>query len=502
MKIDNFYTETLLLLGFVFATSLGVQQMEGRPIVTFFLLLPLLFYAMFRAPVHVTARVLLALGLFIEPPDMIPGAGYWTSPLDGANQTLYGSLKTLINFPASFPLFFFCAIIFLYRARKAPRGSSYIQAPAPARRMPMVFLAVVSFLWLWGLGRGGSVVPSFFQILQLLTLPIFSLGCLYAIRGRDDIRALGTIVVVVALARSGLVAWVYFVVCMPLGVTPEYATTHGDSVIFDAAILILVAHCIEMRSKRALFRLAVYGSVILVAIAMNNRRLAFVGLGAGVATMLLFLPRSAAKKKVTRVAMYAAPLLAGYLALGAQNPNGTDGFFAPARLVVSVIEQKDTSSDARDVENDNLLVTLDDAPIVGPGFGFEYHEVVQLYDIAQYFPLYKYIAHNSVLWLWTIGGFLGFTTLWMFYAFQAYFSARAYKLARSPMERSAALATLGICFVCITTDWGDQGLTSFPNLVVFAVAYAIATKVCAHGERALQIERDVELLLERNYADA
>ncbi len=89
MKSDTFAKETILLLAFVFGTSLAVRSIDGKPVIAFVLLLPLLFYATVRAEVHITARVLLALGLFIEPPDMIPGAGYWVSPLEGANETLY-----------------------------------------------------------------------------------------------------------------------------------------------------------------------------------------------------------------------------------------------------------------------------------------------------------------------------------------------------------------------------------------------------------------------------
>ena len=500
MKSDTFAKETILLLSFVFLTSLFIRQIDAKPVFAFVLLLPLLFYATVRAPVHITARVLLALGLFIEPPDMIPGAGYWISPLEGANETLYGSLKTLINFPASFPLFFFCALILWYRARRTYKPVTFMAAPPPAIRMVTVFLGVVLAMWGYGMLRGGAPTPSFFQVLQLLCLPIFTLGCLYSIRGKDDFRALCTIIVLVALARSALVAWVYLVVCAPLGVVPEYATTHGDSVIFDAAFLILVTHFIEVRTKRALVRLIGFGGIILVAIAMNNRRLAFVGLGAGLVTIIFFLPRSVAKRKVFRQLIWITPLLVGYIVIGGANPLDKNPIFAPARLVTSVIEQTDTSSDARDVENDNLLITLDENnPIIGPGFGFEYHEVTQLYDIAQYFPLYKYIAHNSVLWLLTIGGLFGFTALWMLFAFNAYFSARAYRLARTSNERAVGLYGLGMTFVCITADWGDQGLTSFPNLVLFAVTYAMVTKATAHGERAIQIERDIDYLLSTGY---
>ena len=89
----------------------------------------------------------------------------------------------------------------------------------------------------------------------------------------------------------------------------------------------------------------------------------------------------------------------------------TTGIFAPGASLLSVTKQKDGSSITRDIENFNLLVTLRQHPFVGSGWGHEYVELVKADDISKFFPQYRYIAHNSVLWLWSIGGLAGFTLL-------------------------------------------------------------------------------------------
>jgi hypothetical protein len=480
---DPFFTESIILIGGLFVVSVVAGLLGGAAIALTIAWVPLVAYALFVAPVNVTARCLLLAGIFIEPPDMVPGSGYWISPLEPINETMYGSLKNLTGIPGlSVPLCFVCALVLYYRARRVPRFRDNPLPAVPAVKSLRYFMIALAVLEAYGIVRGGAIAPSFFQILHLATRPVVAMALLYAIRGEEDVRAYGTIIVVVACARALLVMWVYFVVCMPQGITPEYATTHGDSVIFDAAVLIVVANYIAVRSKRSFWRMVLVTLYMLAAITMNNRRLAFVGLGGGLVGMLLWLPPSPTKKRVMRGMFYLVPIFVAYVLIGA----GQKGpIYTPAKLVLSVLAQDDTSSDSRNIENDNLVATLQDHPITGSGFGWEYKEVVRIYDISEYFPLYRYIAHNTVLWLVSIGGVVGFFFLWRTYAMAAFFSARGYLLSLSDNDRAGALAGIGIIVVCIASDWGDQGLVSYPSLMIFGAVFAVASNVCSRAERSL-----------------
>jgi hypothetical protein len=183
-----------------------------------------------------------------------------------------------------------------------------------------------------------------------------------------------------------------------------------------------------------------------------------------------------------RAVLYLVPVFIGYVLYGADKKGP---LYTPARLVLSVLSQEDTSSDSRNIENDNLVATLQEHPITGSGFGWEYKEVVCIYDISVYFPLYRYIAHNSVLWLVSIGGAVGFFFLWRTYATAAFFAARGYLLALRDNDRAGALAGVGIVVVCICADWGDQGIVSYPSLMVFSAVFAVASNVCSRAERSM-----------------
>jgi len=82
-----------------------------------------------------------------------------------------------------------------------------------------------------------------------------------------------------------------------------------------------------------------------------------------------------------------------------------------------------------------------------------------------------------VLWMWSVGGVLGFTLLWIVYPLGGTLAIRGYYAAQSPLERSAALAALGAIVVCISQIWGDQGWSSYMTLVTFGVSFAIAARL-------------------------
>jgi hypothetical protein len=146
-------------------------------------------------------------------------------------------------------------------------------------------------------------------------------------------------------------------------------------------------------------------------------------------------------------------------------------------------EREDSSSITRDIENYNLIVTLRENKIVVPAL-IEYTKPSRPTISPPILPL-QFIAHNSVLWLWSLGGLVGFTLLWMIYPIQAYFSARGYRMGRTPIERAAGLATLAGTATFLGQDWGDMGFNSYTTLAMFAACYAVASKLCAATEMPL-----------------
>jgi len=449
---------------------------------------PLLFWTMSRLKVPRALRIYLVLSLFIEPfsEAMLrqQGDGYWDTVLWPAAVAYYGTIKEWSGLPgASLPVFFFVTVGLLGRAVWGKKSADYWAPPKFARTLPIVFLVTVFALSAWGLAHGASVENVFRQIVHLMQLPLIALLFLYALRVPEDLSAIGTIFVVTALFRSLLVVYVYFGVCMPQGITdrpglPEWCTNHSDSVLFVTAILIVVTHAFEQRTKRTIMRAIGVSALILFAIVLNNRRLAFVSLSIAPAVIYLALEPSKRKRRVTTALMIGIPLVIGYVLIGSEI-NSASPLVKPAKLVMSVLDQKDTSSISRDIENENLIYTMRQSPLLSTGFGFNYQNSPNNppVDLSDVFVNYRLIAHNGVLWMWSWGGVVGFTILWMIFPITATLALRAYRAAQVPLERSAALAALGAVAICIVQIWGDQGLNGYMTPITFGVAYAVATRL-------------------------
>lgn len=454
---------------------------------------PVLYWLMARRPLERSLRIYLVLGLFIESFSEAMfrelGDGYWDTVMWPAAVAYFGTIKEFAGVPgASLSVFTLVTAGLLYRAVWRKNKPVEWQPPPPfARRALLVFLGTVVGLALLGVLRGGAIEPTFRQTVHLLQLPLVGLLFLYALRIPEDLGALGTAFIVTAVARSLLVIFVYFGVCMPQGITdipgkPEWCTNHSDSVLFVTSLMILLSHALEQRSSKAITRALGLGALILLAIVLNNRRLAFVSLSAAPLAIYLALKPSPRKRKVTAVLAVLVPLVVVYVLVGADMP-GSSAIFKPAKLVVSVLDQKDTSSLSRDIENENLIYTLRQNPLLAQGFGHEYEFSPNNppVDLGDLFKSYRYIAHNGVLWIWSLAGVVGFTLLWLIYPLAGTLAVRSYRGASTPLERSAALAALGAVVVCVIQIWGDQGFSSYMTLFVFGIAFAVASRLAVRA---------------------
>lgn len=457
---------------------------------------PLLYWVMAKPRIWKSARIYLILALFIESFSEVMlrergviaagEGGYWNTVMWPSSVAFFGTIKEFSGLPgASLSVFTLLTVGLLGRAVFTKKSSGISPPPKFAKQALIVFLGALVGLAAFGIVRGGGVEPAFRQTIHLLQLPLVALLFLYALRVPEDLAAVGTAFICVAVARSLLVLFVYFGVCVPSGVTqlpgkPEWCTNHSDSVLFVVALVILATHALEQRTKKVLVRSLLLAVPIILGIVFNNRRLAFVSLSAAPFVIYLALKPSRRKTKISLSLALAVPLAIGYVVLGSAAASASP-LWKPAKLVISVLNQKDNSSLSRDIENENLIYTLrqNAAGLVPSGFGHEYQYSPDNppVDLGDTFKNFRLIAHNGVLWIWSLGGVVGFTLLWMIYPLGATLALRGYRIAGSPLERSAALSSLGAVAVCVVQIWGDQGFNSYMTLVVFGVAFAIAARL-------------------------
>jgi hypothetical protein len=471
---DTFFRSSVGIIVFLFVTCWFASLIDADVLVFCLIWCPALVYIFLKQPVHIAARVLLLLGLVLEGPEERAGNGYWVPPFAPANRILLSGINKWTSIPGiSFSLFTVLCIVLLVRARKL-RWTRGVHPSVECRNAMYLYFLGIAVSVVWGLARGGKGQPIFWQLIYPITAAIAALAFIWAIRGKQDLRALGTVIVVVALTKAFLVVWVYQIVCRPLNIKPFYATTHSDSVNFASGFAVLLIRSFEERSKVSIRNLLLLAPILVIAVYMNNRRLAFVSMGASLLLSILMMKSGKVKQRIIVGALTLSPLVAGYFLAGASS---NSPFFALAKAFSTVTSSSDSSSETRDIENYNLYITLKHAPLAGTGFGNEYEESVVADDISGGHPLYRYIPHNSVLWLVSVGGILVFPLIWLPNSMLAFLAYRAYRNAPSPTERAAGLTSACMLFIYMFQAWGDMGVDAYTPGVIFAVAYAVAGRI-------------------------
>lgn len=444
-------------------------------------LLPILLVVGLCVAFGLSPRVqLLALmvsGLCLEIPQARPSEGLWTSPLYDLGRVLYDNLNKVTGIaPLRFALIEALLVFVLVRVlvrmvlRRWRRETAPTAVPVLLLWGLAVWLGTIIWLEVWGIGRGGDVRNSLWQFRALLWVPI--VGWLFAttLRGARDYLVIARILL--AAASYKVLLGIAFVViyCLPHRHKPAYVTSHDDTILYVAAITVMLSAWIFQRTRAHSVLLVTVLPWLMVGIQMNNRRIAFVSLFGALFVMYTLLPGKI-RRTITMVALAASPLFVVYLIAGM---NREGGIFAPAHKIMSVLTQKDASSGTRDIENLNLFTTLKyKGLLLGSGFGHEYIEVSVANDISKWFPQYRYIAHNSVLWLWSIGGLVGITLLFAPLVIAVFLAARSYHAATQPMHRTAAITCIGVIFLYLVQAYGDMGTQGWMGVWVMGSTFGL-----------------------------
>jgi hypothetical protein len=468
----------LWLTGSVGLATMGLLFLAPSPTWAFMPMAAATFaFVLWKVPIRVSVFTLLFATLTVDIPADIPAAGYWKSPLYPIGSFLFENLKLPGAHVSPMELLIVLLVaVILVRLLTMRSASAEVQFTGcnVLDYTLLSMLATIGVLEFWGLSRGGDFRQSLWQMRELLWLPVLAGLFAYSIRERKDFVTLGKVIIVAACIKVAIGLYFLLAIARPAGITPPHVTSHHDSVLFVTTIAIVISAWVH---RPTLMRLAGGGMIvswIFLGLVINNRRIAFVSLFGSLFVLYLLL-RGPLKRELTRAALVLTPIFGFYLAIGA---NRTSGIFKPAAKIMSVIRQKDTSSSMRDIEDYNLIATLKGHAVLGTGWGHEYTEITKAIDISTAFEQYRYIAHNSVLWLIAIGGYIGFTLMWMPLVVGIFLATRSYRFARTPNERSAASVALAVILSFLIQAWGDMGMQGW------SVSFLVAAAIAATGKLA------------------
>lgn len=350
-----------------------------------------------------------------------------------------------------------------------------------ARPLDRALLGSVACFALWtliGAVRGGNLTQAGFQTFELLGGVLLAFVLMAALKTpREYMRILDAVLAAAVFrAVAAILAYVFIARSLPWDKVPECMTSHHDSALFVTGIIILVAGAIEEVSRRSRSLALVLVPVLLVAVQVNNRRLAWVSLVGALLALFVALPGSRGKRRVRRVVAWAAPVLILYLAVGWGR---SESIFKPLRAFASVTSRDDLSTRSRDNENEGLIYTLAQNGALGTGFGHEYIETDTSLS-ARAFTQYRFIPHNSLLAALAFTGMGGFAGIFLPIALSVFLNGRICRAPRvTPAARVAAAVGVAEVAICLNQMYGDMGFFSRTTLTILATALATAGRLSA-----------------------
>jgi hypothetical protein len=421
--------------------------------------------------------VLLFVGWTAEWPietDPILYNGYWRSPFQSLGAA-FVSMPGLHMFPWQLALIALAPLCLLWPG--AFRARSRLMDAAI-----LVSLASVALTFLWGVLRGGSAYNAYYQLWRFLVALLIGLLLASVIRRPADVQAVGLTVLLAALVRGGLAIYFYwYVVQGQIEPPPPYMTTHDDTLLFVAGLLVPLCWALAKGSARAFFAAALAAAVLLYAIVLNDRRLAWVELVLVLALMAA-VPSGRLRRRMLRASAVAAPVLLVYVVAGWGR---TEPIFAPIQALVDVSGDQDASTLARQEEARNLLYTLSAVgnPILGTGWGVPYQKLTSVYaNFGTEWWQYLYLPHNSLLGVAVFAGLVGICGIWAVVPVAAFLAMCGYGWATHPAARAGAMAALCILPAYGAQCYGDVGFQSLTASLILGAALGVAAKVSAWAE--------------------
>jgi hypothetical protein len=342
----------------------------------------------------------------------------------------------------------------------------------------LVLVATIVWLYVWGvIINGGVARVARAQFHQLLVLPLLVMLFNAALRGPEDFRTVGRIILAGCFTKALMGTYFILAMARPRGLYHEYATTHSDSMLYVTGLAIAIYSYTEEPKRKNFWRMVWVCGLILMGMHYNDRRLAYVSFTLGLICCYIVSPWSWVKRYLSRAGMVLLPFFPLYLTIGWQNPTGIFGIVGIFKSLVEGENLAKGQLDYRDIENIDVVHTWEKHPILGSGWGHPFDELIKLPDISHAFADYLYFPHNTVLWMLSNGGVVGFSGLMLWLPVGIFLAARAYHRAHPPEHRAGGLVALSVFVAYINQCFGDMGNVSWLGTLLAAMALTGASKL-------------------------
>jgi O-Antigen ligase len=338
---------------------------------------------------------------------------------------------------------------------------------------------------LYGFATGGNL-----KIIVVELRPFWYMFTSYLlaynfITRRSHIRAFFWLVIASAGVKALQGLYVYLIVNHGSMVGHDTIMSHEESFFFAALLLLVVIFSLHYRYRPQLIAALCVAPMVVIAMIANQRRTDYIALllGIGVAWVLIFQVKPQARTRLLILMIICAGLGTAYV-LAFQNSLGSLG--QPARAIISVF--KPSASDVRDAssnlyrifEDNDLKYTVKQYPL-GLGFGKPFLQPQPLTSIFPGIlaadPYYNYVPHNTIYWIWTDLGPIGYFSLWFLFGSIIIMGCIITRKLRDPYLQVVSIYIVAITMMEVVVAFADYQLFFYRNVIYLGLLCGILVKL-------------------------
>ncbi len=353
----------------------------------------------------------------------------------------------------------------------------------------LLMIIVVLAAEFWGVARGGDTTYSFWEVRPWLYLAASYLIVVAVVRDRQSRSAvlwafaIGTSI----KAVQGVFAW------WPtrnLAVPPEAILAHEEAFFMGLFIVLTVLLWVFGERGRLRTFCTVMAPVVIFTDLVNDRRTAWLIVGAGVVLVVLFAWIRFSERRGRIAAGFAIGLFVA-IVYGAALWNSDNTLAQPVRAFRSAVapsERDQQSNQYRNLEDRTLQLNILDSFPFGTGFGVRIDYKVPIVDLSATNPLIKYVPHDGVLYVWMKMGIQGFFIFWCMVAAAVLAACR---LVRSPDRQAVIIGVLTVAAVAAYLIQGtyDYGLFWFRIAILMGVLFGLVETLDPSPRKPAPAER-------------
>ncbi len=396
------------------------------------------------------------LGIDQSPVDVVGGSPslyifYWPPSLQGLPDRPIGFFMVLV------------LLVFmlhnLLKRQKLLRGGELI--------IPFLFLfACVIWGIIHGLSGGGTLQIIVEEVRSFWYLFLGYLLAFNFVRQKQHLRYIFWVVILCAGIKALQGVYIYIFVIHGDLADNHQIMSHEESYFWISILLLIVLFSLHSKYRPHFYTALAILPFLLISLIANNRRADFVALLVGlvVAWVLIFTVKKYARKYLIAVLLVAALLGGAYVAAFY---NGTGGVSTPARAVVSVFrpDPNDAASNLyRDIEDYDLKYTVKLNPM-GLGFGRPFLQPILLPDLSTLDPVYNYIPHNTIYWVWMRLGPIGYLALWYLFGAIIVRGSLITRKLKDNYLQLVAIYIVAMIIMEIIVAFADYQLSFYRNVI-------------------------------------